>query len=99
EKLLDGISSNVSIFNNNTLRIDLSADPLAEYATLYDVRISSDFIKRVGSEVYFAGFSAGEWSFTTEAEPLEITLMAPVDGATDVPLDQSLVATFNQNIQ
>ena len=99
EKLLDAISSEVSIVTNNTLRIDLSGSPLSGYAALYDVRISSGFVKRAGINIDFAGFAAGEWSFTTEAEPFELITKSPVDGALDVPLTQSLVATFNQNIQ
>jgi hypothetical protein len=70
EKLFNKNSANVSIVTNNTLRIDLSGSPLNTYAALYDIRISSGFIKRIGSEVYFAGFDAGEWSFTTEEAPI-----------------------------
>jgi hypothetical protein len=106
EKLLDAISPNVSIFNNNTLRIDLSGSPLAEYATLYDVRISSDFIKRVGSETYFAGFAAGEWSFTTEAEPITADPPAilpatrlPAPGSTEVSRAPTIEVQFDKQIQ
>src|SRR5690554_5418552 len=99
EKLFDASSTAVSIVNNNTLQIDLSNNPLPKYETVYDVRIASTLIKRVGSDVYFVGFDAGEWSFTTEAAPFTPDLQEPEDGASNVALDASLVATFNQNIQ
>src|SRR5690554_2075871 len=100
EKLFDASSTAVvSIVNNNTLQIDLSNNALAEYETVYDVRIASTLIKRDGSEVYFAGFDAGEWSFTTEAAPFTLDLQEPEDGASNIALDASLVATFNQNIK
>lgn len=102
EKLFDASSTAVSIVNNNTLQIDLSSNPLPAYGTVYDVRIASTLIKRVGSDVYFAGFDAGEWSFTTEVEPdplLMITSsLSPEDGDVEVPRAPILEVTFDQEI-
>src|SRR5690554_5186507 len=102
EKLFDASSPSVSIVNNNKLQIDLSSNPLPEYETVYDVRIASTLIKRDGSEVYFAGFGAGEWSFTTEAEPdpllMDTSSLSPADGADEVPRAPTLEVSFNQAI-
>jgi hypothetical protein len=69
-----------------------------DYSKEYYITIPANAIQSLlGGN--FNGINAGEWSFTTEVEPIEITLLSPVDGAVDVPLTQSLVATFNQNIQ
>src|SRR5690554_3559193 len=102
EKLFDASSPSVSIVNNNKLQIDLSSNPLPEYETVYDVRIASTLIKRDGSEVYFAGFGAGEWSFTTEAEPdpllMDTSSLSPANGSFEVPRAPTLEVSFNQAI-
>src|SRR5690554_3948290 len=100
EKLFDEYSAAVSIVNNNTLQIDLSSNPLPEYGAVYDVRIASTLIKRVGSEVYFAGFDAGEWSFTTEVEPEPLLMLysSPEDGDVDVSRAPTLQVSFDQEI-
>src|SRR5690554_6847805 len=102
EKLFDASSTAVSIVNNNTLQIDLSNNALAEYGAVYDVRIASTLIKRVGSEVYFAGFGAGEWSFTTEVAPdpllMDTSSLSPANGSFEVPRAPTLEVSFNQAI-
>src|SRR5690554_4209974 len=100
EKLFDASSAAVSIVNNNTLQIDLSSNPLPEYGAVYDVRIASTLIKRVGSEVYFAGFGAGEWSFTTEVEPepLRMLYSSPEHGDVEVSRAPTLQVSFDQEI-
>src|SRR5690554_4119788 len=100
EKLFDASSTAVSIVNNNTLQIDLSNNPLPGYETVYDVRIASTLIKRVDSDVYFAGFDAGEWSFTTEVEPdpLLMNTSSPLNSSVEVPRAPTLEVSFNQAI-
>ncbi|URW78824.1 Ig-like domain-containing protein [Xiashengella succiniciproducens] len=105
-RVLTKNSSSVSIVNNNTLQIDLSSNPLPEYETVYDVRIASTLIKRVGSEVYFTGFDAGEWSFTTEVEPIPadppyvvMDGYFPAPGTPEVSRDTKLRLTFNEKIE
>ncbi|WP_088654676.1 Ig-like domain-containing protein [Geofilum rhodophaeum] len=102
EKLFDASSAAVSIVNNNTLQIDLSNNPLPEYETVYDVRIASTLIKRVGSDVYFVGFDAGEWSFTTEVQPDPVLMttssLSPADGAVEVSRAPTLQVGFDQEI-
>src|SRR5690554_4530174 len=101
EKLFNASSTAVvSIVNNNTLQIDLSNNPLLEYETVYDVRIASTLIKRVDSDVYFAGFDAGEWSFTTEVEPdpLLMNTSSPLNSSVEVPRAPTLEVSFNQAI-
>lgn len=102
EKLFDASSSAVSIVNNNTLQIDLSNNSLAEYGTVYDVRIASTLIKRVGAEVYFGGFGQDEWSFTTEVQPDPVLMitssLSPADGAVEVSRAPTLQVSFDQEI-
>src|SRR5690554_5634834 len=102
EKLFDASSTAVSIVNNNTLQIDLSNNALAEYGAVYDVRIASTLIKRVGSEVYFAGFGADEWAFTTEVAPdpllMNTSSLSPANGSFEVPRAPTLEVSFNQAI-
>src|SRR5690554_3015794 len=102
EKLFDASSTAVSIVNNNTLQIDLSNNALAEYGAVYDVRIASTLIKRVGSEVYFSGFYAGEWSFTTEVAPdpllMDTSSLSPANGSFELPRAPPLEVRFNQAI-
>src|SRR5690554_3204846 len=102
EKLFDASSAAVSIVNNNTLQIDLSNNALAEYGAVYDVRIASTLIKRVGSEVYFAGFGADEWAFTTEVAPdpllMNTSSLSPANGSFEVPRAPTLEVSFNQAI-
>ena len=102
EKLFDASSPSVSIVNDNTLQIDLSNNALADYETVYDVRIAPTLIKRVGSDVYFAGFGAGEWSFTTEVQPDPVLMitssLSPADGAVEVSRAPTLQVSFDQEI-
>lgn len=101
-RVLTKNSSSVSIVNNNTLQIDLSNNPLPEYETVYDVRIASTLIKRVGSDVYFVGFDAGEWSFTTEVQPDPVLMitssLSPANGAVEVSRAPTLEVSFDQEI-
>src|SRR5690554_5746864 len=101
-RVLTKNSSSVSIVNNNTLQIDLSNNPLPEYETVYDVRIASTLIKRVGSDVYFVGFDAGEWSFTTEVQPDPVLMttssLSPADGDVEVSRAPTLQVSFDQEI-
>lgn len=102
EKLFDASSTAVSIVNNNTLQIDLSNNALAHYGKIYDVRIASTLIKRVGSDVYFAGFDAGGWSFTTEVQPDPVLMatssLSPADGDVEVSRAPTLQVSFDQEI-
>src|SRR5690554_4872309 len=101
-RVLTKNSSSVSIVNNNTLQIDLSSNPLPEYETVYDVRIASTLIKRVGSDVYFVGFDAGEWSFTPEVQPDPVLMttssLSPADGDVEVSRAPTLQVSFDQEI-
>src|SRR5690554_6929277 len=101
-RVLTKNSSSVSIVNNNTLQIDLSNNPLPEYETVYDVRIASTLIKRVGSDVYFVGFDAGEWSFTPEVQPDPVLMttssLSPADGDVEVSRAPTLQVSFDQEI-
>ncbi len=70
-----------------------------EYNTQYYVTISSGAIESLAGGL-FAGLSLPtEWSFTTQLQPLSVTLFNPDNGANDVPLNQVLSVTFNQDIR
>ena len=77
---------------DDDLVIDLAAN--LAFGTQYAVRISSDAIDR------FAGIDDDDtWTFTTAEQNLNppvITVKSPSHEATDVALDTSIVATFDQ---
>ncbi|ASB50885.1 Ig-like domain-containing protein [Alkalitalea saponilacus] len=96
-------SSSVVNIIDNQLILDLSLVPLPEYNRLYDVRISSGFVKRkdITPDITWEGLTANQWQFTTEPEPFvfELQTLSPTIGATGIATDVVLTATFDQDIQ
>lgn len=65
--------------------------PLA-YGTLYTATITTGAQNTEG-----IGLATNyTWSFTTLAQPLAVTSVVPVNGATGVQINQTLTATFNE---
>src|SRR5690554_5971550 len=85
------------LISNTIVSIDFDFQFL--YGKEYEIVFPANAIKSVATGALFPGLSAGEWSFTTEAAPFTLDLQVPEDGASDVALNASLVATFNQNIK
>lgn len=65
--------------------------PLA-YGTVYTATITTGAQNPAG-----IGLATNyTWSFTTLAQPLTVATVLPVNGATGVPVNQTLTATFNE---
>ncbi len=87
--------------SGNTLTIDLSGTDL-DYSQPYIVYVESDAILVDGvSWNTLSDYASPAWNFTTEVAviPPTIDSVSPGDDATDVPVDQTLVITFDMEIQ
>jgi hypothetical protein len=104
-QLLATSNGNVVIDNlNNSLTISFSHS--FDYDTDYYITIPSGAVQAVATAVEFPGLSAGEWSFTTEVEPIPADPpyvvtdgYFPAPGATEVPRNTELRLTFNEAIE
>lgn len=71
-------------------------------STAYYVSVPSGLIEDISGNSY-AGFTdTTTWNFTTEAADLTgpvVTSLTPADDATEVPVDASLIAVFDESIQ
>lgn len=66
------------------------------YSTNYDVAMSEGAFKNMlGNDC--DGITKGEWSFTTEAQSMLVSL-SPQNGATEVPRATDLVLTFDRTM-
>lgn len=64
----------------------------------YDVIVSNTLFQS-GSNVFFEGFSAGEWTFQTSGATAPKAISSPLNNATNVDSDtDSLTLIFDQNI-
>ena len=91
-----GIGS-LSVKNNNTLVITPAVGGFNPNRN-YFVMISPDAVMSTGG-TYFSGFmSEIDWTFSI-INPIEITSTNPTYGATNVPANQIITATFNKNIE
>ncbi|MCU4166770.1 hypothetical protein, partial [Carboxylicivirga caseinilyticus] len=67
---------------------------------IYYITIDPGFIVSQATSLAFQGISdVNQWRFTTVIPAPEITTYLPVQDATDVTASQSLILTFDQNIQ
>lgn len=104
-QLLATSNGNVVIDNlNNSLTISFSHS--FDYDTDYYITIPSGAVQAVATAVEFPGLSAGEWSFTTEAEPIPADPpyvvtdgYSPAPGTPEVARDTELRLTFNEAIE
>ena len=104
----NGVSKEVqSVGVNNILnnKISLSFNYPRQYAKEYSITIPANAIKSVATGALFTGLSAGQWSFTTEAEPITADPpyvvangYSPAAGADEVSRNPILQLTFNENI-
>src|SRR5690554_2311189 len=88
-------SSNIS---NNV--VSLSFNHTLEHAKEYEIVFPANAIKSVATGALFPGLSAGDWSFTTEAEPdpLLMNTSSPLNSSVEVPRAPTLEVSFNQAI-
>src|SRR5690554_733019 len=72
-------STNIS---NNV--VSLSFNHTLEYEKEYEIVFPANAVKSVATGALFQGLSAGEWSFTTEVEPIPLLMdtssLSPADG-------------------
>src|SRR5690554_748955 len=104
-QLLATSNENVVIDNlNNSLTISFSHS--FDYDTYYYITIPSGAVQADDTAVEFPGLSAGEWSFTTEVEPIPADPpyvvtdgYFPAPGDTEISRDTKLRLTFNEAIE
>lgn len=104
----NGVSKEVqSVGVNNILnnKISLSFNYPRQYAKEYSITIPANAIKSVATGALFTGLSAGQWSFTTEAEPITADppyVVAngyiPAVGAVEVSRAPSISVQFDKPI-
>src|SRR5690554_3120716 len=89
-----------TVISGNTLTLTF-INSLA-YSSDYYITIPNNSLQSVSSGVLFGGIAAGEWSFTTEAEPdpllMNASSLSPENSSDEVPRAPTLEVSFNQAI-
>lgn len=92
------------LISNTIVSIDFDFQFL--YGKEYEIVFPANAIKSVATGALFSGLSAGEWSFTTEVEPIPadppyvvMDGYFPAPGDTEISRDTELRLTFNEAIK
>ncbi|MEQ8925887.1 MAG: Ig-like domain-containing protein [Fulvivirga sp.] len=88
------LSGDVAITNDTQVAINLATLSEGQYY----VEIPATAFKDANDN-FFPGILNKDWSLTTIGDPPGITAFSPVDGATEVPLTQTMTITFDEPVK
>ncbi|QSE97434.1 Ig-like domain-containing protein [Fulvivirga lutea] len=88
------LSGDVAITNDTQVAINLATLSEGQYY----VEIPATAFKDANDN-FFPGILNKDWNFTTLGDPPGITAFSPIDGATDVPLVQTMTITFDEPVK